>query len=460
MEGKKHDKSTSHAVSNQRTSAPRTNSLSPSLPSASPKCSLRPSMTGFISSLLVEPLLRRARRLSPQPPSPSSETSPAESSPNSQQILRPGNNDSKGIAVLSGERQSELGQSGRYPVPENGSPPSPPDSSHQRQENEGSLQSGHVREEHRGDALPQNQTRSPVPIASRTRRSGRSGSSRALENSFEMGQIKGQLALPEDDGMGKLRQRIHAIRELDVGSAQKAQLIHTVMTESYYTSREGLSRHLKPNETPPSNPQNPKPSETPTARDEEPSDPFPVNQTSATPLTQPSNPYNLTREDLAPTYFPKFETDPPLGDGEDMETEVYEEACLGCEHYKRNVKLQCYTCKKWYTCRLCHDEVEDHHLNRRKTENMLCMLCGHAQPAAQWCEECDEQSAQYYCSVCKLWNNDSKKNIYHCSDCGICRIGQGLGKDFFHCKVGTMNRGSSTDAKPMPDMLRLLAHLD
>jgi ribosomal protein L40E len=79
--------------------------------------------------------------------------------------------------------------------------------------------------------------------------------------------------------------------------------------------------------------------------------------------------------------------------------------------------------------------VEDHTLVRRDTKHMLCMLCGHAQPAAQNCRRCTEQTAQYYCEICKLWDNDSKKSIYHCSDCGICRIGQGLGKDFFHCQV-------------------------
>ena len=36
---------------------------------------------------------------------------------------------------------------------------------------------------------------------------------------------------------------------------------------------------------------------------------------------------------------------------------------------------------------------------------------------------------------CKLWDDDPHKSIYHCNDCGICRIGKGLGKDFFHCKV-------------------------
>jgi hypothetical protein len=51
------------------------------------------------------------------------------------------------------------------------------------------------------------------------------------------------------------------------------------------------------------------------------------------------------------------------------------------------------------------------------------------------CINCGEISAQYYCNICKLWENRQNKPIYHCGDCGICRRGMGLGKDFFHCKV-------------------------
>jgi hypothetical protein len=72
---------------------------------------------------------------------------------------------------------------------------------------------------------------------------------------------------------------------------------------------------------------------------------------------------------------------------------------------------------------------------------MLCMLCGHAQPAAQYCKQCGELAAQYYCAACKLWDNDASKSIYHCNDCGICRVGKGIGKDFFHCKVRTTANG-------------------
>ncbi|KAF2461706.1 zinc-ribbon-domain-containing protein, partial [Lineolata rhizophorae] len=107
---------------------------------------------------------------------------------------------------------------------------------------------------------------------------------------------------------------------------------------------------------------------------------------------------------------------------------------LGCKHYKRNVKVQCVDCARWYPCRHCHDAVEAHALDRRRTRNMLCMLCRTPQPAADTCRACGEAAACYYCDICKLWDDEPRKRIYHCADCGICRRGEGLGKDFKHCK--------------------------
>lgn len=66
---------------------------------------------------------------------------------------------------------------------------------------------------------------------------------------------------------------------------------------------------------------------------------------------------------------------------------------------------------------------------------MVCMHCSTIQPAAQNCNACKVQLAHYYCDICKLWDDDPRKTIYHCLDCGICRIGRGLGDDFYHCKT-------------------------
>lgn len=246
-------------------------------------------------------------------------------------------------------------------------------------------------------------------------------------------------SLPADDGMGWLRKKIHAIRDRDLDNNEKARMVHDLMTEKYKSSRTTLSPALSPPTLSPSGILESRESAI---------SPGPTLDTS----TPHENRFSLTAEDLQPTYVPRIEPESPVAEtaeeagDEDPDTEELEEASpLGCQHYKRNVKLQCFTCKKWYTCRFCHDEIEDHPLVRRDTENMLCMLCGCAQPAAQNCQQCGEQTAQYYCDICKLWDNDSKKSIYHCHDCGICRIGQGLGKDFFHCKVSTAEQSEHSE---------------
>ncbi|KAI9370935.1 hypothetical protein BJX61DRAFT_58364 [Aspergillus egyptiacus] len=244
-----------------------------------------------------------------------------------------------------------------------------------------------------------------------------------------------QPLLPEDDGMGALRKRIHAIRDLGYTSTEQARMIHDLMTENYHSSRESSASHLSPVSSPTPSSRTPERAYTPNRWSGQSFDQPSISSASTATSMQHDITHNLTAEDLEPTYHPRSETEPLLDDGEDADVEELEEPCLGCPHYKRNVKLQCFDCKKWYTCRFCHDAVEDHHLDRPKTENMLCMFCGHAQPAGQYCKSCDELAAQYFCAACKLWDNDASKSIYHCNDCGICRIGKGIGKDFFHCKT-------------------------
>ena len=107
---------------------------------------------------------------------------------------------------------------------------------------------------------------------------------------------------------------------------------------------------------------------------------------------------------------------------------------MGCKHYRRKVKLEANCCKTIFPCRFCHDEACDHGIVRHETKNMLCMLCMTLQPAAKTCCKCGVDVAAYYCDKCKLWDDDPKKSIYHCDDCGICRQGKGLNDDYFHCK--------------------------
>ncbi|KAI0439757.1 hypothetical protein F4803DRAFT_25264 [Xylaria telfairii] len=224
--------------------------------------------------------------------------------------------------------------------------------------------------------------------------------------------------LPEDDGMSILRKRIFAIQAQELGHSEKAHLMHQLLLEGYTNSQ---TRAQPEQPLPPSSPRSP---EKRISQSHGPLESFKFWQRA---LGEAENveEFDLTDKDLAPTFVPAEST---------TDIESHDERLLGCEHYRRNVKLQCSTCDRWYTCRFCHDNVEDHTLIRKETRNMLCMFCGTAQRASQTCVSCEAPAARYYCDICKLWNDDPDKPCYHCSDCGICRIGNGIGKDFYHCK--------------------------
>ena len=237
--------------------------------------------------------------------------------------------------------------------------------------------------------------------------------------------------IPEDDGMGSLRGRIQDINSRIISSNEKARLMHDLLSEGYRTSRKvvGPPELLASDASPPliwrqSSPGGPTEGlkfwKNPLGTQVEP-ETFVLNETDIlptyAPIRQPKSPSNEATAPSAPPTPPTSE--PPLG----------------CQHYERNVKIECSTCKKWYPCVFCHDEKEDHNLIRKETKHMLCMICATPQKAGDTCVNCGETAARYYCDVCKLWENRATKPIYHCDDCGICRRGLGLGKDFFHCKV-------------------------
>ncbi|KAJ0049275.1 hypothetical protein Pint_15297 [Pistacia integerrima] len=107
---------------------------------------------------------------------------------------------------------------------------------------------------------------------------------------------------------------------------------------------------------------------------------------------------------------------------------------FGCKHYKRNCKLMAPCCNQLYTCIRCHDEVADHSLDRKCITKMMCMKCLTVQPIGPACStvSCKKLSmARYYCRICKLFEDE--REIYHCPYCNLCRLGKGLGIDYFHC---------------------------
>jgi len=39
---------------------------------------------------------------------------------------------------------------------------------------------------------------------------------------------------------------------------------------------------------------------------------------------------------------------------------------------------------------------------------------------------------RYYCDICKFWEDAENKEIFHCPECGLCRLGRS--GDYIHCK--------------------------
>jgi hypothetical protein len=106
---------------------------------------------------------------------------------------------------------------------------------------------------------------------------------------------------------------------------------------------------------------------------------------------------------------------------------------LGCEHYERKCHVSAPCCNEFFGCRFCHDEAQDHAIDRYSIDRVRCMACGLAQPFAAQCSGCSTQFARYHCDVCRFFDDKEGKKIYHCDKCKICRIGEGLGADYFHC---------------------------
>jgi len=118
---------------------------------------------------------------------------------------------------------------------------------------------------------------------------------------------------------------------------------------------------------------------------------------------------------------------------------------LGCSHYARSCKLRHPSNGRLYTCRMCCeiginslDECRSPPLDRFAVTEVLCMKCNTLQPSGLKCinPECVSKGtpfARYACTECNLFDDDEKKDIYHCPHCNVCRIGKGLGIDYKHC---------------------------
>lgn len=109
---------------------------------------------------------------------------------------------------------------------------------------------------------------------------------------------------------------------------------------------------------------------------------------------------------------------------------------FGCAHYQRGLKLWAPCCQKLFPCTRCHDEFvgQSHQMDLSSMKAGWCMQCGAFQtdPSAI-CANCSAVFGKYTCVQCGIWESNPYIHVYHCPYCDMCRVGSGLGNDFFHC---------------------------
>nr|GEW54372.1 E3 ubiquitin-protein ligase MIEL1 [Tanacetum cinerariifolium] len=112
----------------------------------------------------------------------------------------------------------------------------------------------------------------------------------------------------------------------------------------------------------------------------------------------------------------------------------------GCKHYRRRCMIRAPCCNEVYDCRHCHNEAANmlkciydrHELVRSDVKQVICSVCDTEQPVGRTCTNCGVHMGEYFCDICIFYDDDLDKGLFHCDDCGICRVGGR--ENFFHCK--------------------------
>lgn len=112
---------------------------------------------------------------------------------------------------------------------------------------------------------------------------------------------------------------------------------------------------------------------------------------------------------------------------------------FGCDHYRRRCRIRAPCCNRLFTCRHCHNETmsslsnpkEQHELVRRDVKQVVCAVCDTEQPVAKICCSCGVNMGEYFCELCRFYDDNTDKKQFHCDECGICRVGGR--ENFFHC---------------------------
>ena len=110
---------------------------------------------------------------------------------------------------------------------------------------------------------------------------------------------------------------------------------------------------------------------------------------------------------------------------------------MKCKHYTNNIlyfTTKC--CDTFFNCKRCHNEAYEFNFNEDydhqfEINEIMCKECFEFQPFCGVCIFCNQIFAKYVCEECYILE-DADRDIFHCDDCGICRVGKE--EDFFHCK--------------------------
>ncbi|EMR88834.1 putative chy and ring finger domain protein [Botrytis cinerea BcDW1] len=261
-----------------------------------------------------------------------------------------------------------------------------------------------------------------------------------------MGLDTGSTALPADDGMGPLRQRIKYIQAMEIPTERKALMMHQLLTQGYTEAHEIFNaKNFVPT----------------TAADkmisqERPATPnslssfiWQMNGTSDPAPATEIHTFHLSPDDLMKTYAP---LDPPEVDDGNEETENTEDSTpkLGCKHYKRNVKLQCSTCDRCKS--VVGMETQFRNLDRAidnqpmppQFQNTLAMVS---------CNDCYAKSAVKYhwlglkCAICDSYNT-AQLSILSDPDVETSAIGAGDAQNDISTSQELREMSSSTHLIP------------
>jgi hypothetical protein len=100
------------------------------------------------------------------------------------------------------------------------------------------------------------------------------------------------------------------------------------------------------------------------------------------------------------------------------------------EHMNNNFKIKCLKCNKIYNCSKCHNESEDHKIEKKY--NILCNYCNNEQKYSKYCNQCENiLETKYVCNLCFIYDNNNTYK-YHCNKCNICH--QEEKQRLKHCK--------------------------